>query len=818
MKNLPKLALLPLVFLLGLSCLSHGQPYEAYPIDKQLPPVARVGEQFSFQLSNDTYKSSFNEGTQITYQAYDLPDWLSFDSSSRTLSGTANSSDLGDDIEKLYFSFTLEGTDPSDKSKFNDTQQLVLSNYSSINLANNFNLLALLKNYGPTNGKSGLILSPKEIFNVTFDRTTFTSESTIVAYYGRVEQYNAPLPNWVVFDQNNLKFSGTAPVVNSDIAPQLTYSLVLIATDIEGFAGISVPFDLVIGAHELTTSIQNSLVVNVTSEGEFNYNLPMDYVYFDGDQIKSGDLGSVNLVDAPSWVKLDNTTLSGSMPLQDSSTSSNFSVAIYDKYSDVIYLNLMVESTSQLFAVSSLSNINATRGEWFEYSFLPSQFTDYSSTDVSVNYTNSTESHEWIAFKSSNLTLSGLVPDDFNSLSMDLIATSGDIKQNLDFQIIGMDSLTKQHNLTHNSTSSIASSSTSTSIQTSSRSMSTSHPSSPTTTASATTSAATSPLVNKNSSHKATAIACGVAIPLGLIALIAIVFLLFWRRRRSDKSNDKENAPNISGPDVNNPANRPNQAAGAVLADPFDDSNSSMTTNAQRLGALNAMKLDEASSTGSEASTIDEKRSSLESADFYHDHKISQSTEQLIQKPNENFFDPQNRSSSVYLDSEPANRKSWRYKLSPRKTNNGLLRDSCISSSTVSTTDFMNTIITDDRQLPKDPRKSTLGLRDSVFLDRNSPVSKAPLKSGVQFGSPKFVIPVSDEQSNLSSNYKSVTSPTSSSSDEFVPVKNGENYNWVHRPKPDRQPSGKRLVKSSNLGKVNVGQAAEVEGHVPEQI
>lgn len=790
-----------------------GKPYEAYPLDEQYPPVARVNEAFSFQISNDTFKSSVSRGSQISYSATNLPQWLSFDSSARTFSGTPDSSILKDGAETLYFDITLEGTDPTDSESLSKSYQLVVTAQSSIKVADNFNLLALLKNYGFTNGKDGLILTPNEVFNVTFDRSTFTSDQPIVAYYGQSLENNAPLPSWLTFDPNNLEFSGTAPVVNSDIAPQMSYGFVLTATDIKGFSGVSVPFHLVIGAHELTTSIQNRMIINVTSSGDFSYQLPLNYVYLDEEPIKTKDLGAIQLVGAPSWVSLSNDTLSGTMPMDHpSSNSTSFSVAVHDIYDDVIYLNFMIESTDKLFAVSSLSNLNATRGEWFQYNFLPSQFTDYSQTTVSVNYTNSTQSHGWINFDSSNMTLHGQVPDDFERLAMKLIASRGSQTQGLDFEIIGMNDRFNHTNHTSSLTSS-SSSSSSTSLPSSSTS-----PAASTTTGTALSSATVSsaaPL--KKKSNNTTAIACGVAIPLGMIALIAILLFVFCRRRKNRKeSSDNEKGPNISGPDVNNPANRPNQQAITSL-DPFRDDQSSATSSAKRLAALNAMKLDEASSSDSDVSTVDEKGNSIASEDPRHG---TRSTDNLL-KPDSEFFDPQNRSSSVYIDSEPANRKSWRYKLSSPLRNSEAGRDSCISTSTVSTVDLLNTVIKDGENINKDPRKSTLGMRDSVFCNdpsKSHSTNSLASRSATKFTPENDVLPILDEHSNTSPNYKSATSPSSSSSSDFIPVKDGQNYNWVHRAKPDRRPSNKRLVQTENQSKVDVGQAEEIEGHFPEKI
>lgn len=376
-------------------------PYEAYPIPKQIPPVARTNQQFVFQISNDTYKSNVNDLVQISYQTYDLPKWLTFNTDSRTIQGLPPSDLFNGDNQVQYFKFILEGTDESDNSKLNNTYQLVVTNKPAITLSPNFNLLALLKNSGYTNGKNGLILTPNQIFNVTFDRSNFDSSDEIVAYYGRTDQYNAPLPNWVFFDPANLKFSGSAPVVNSQIAPQTAYDLTLIATDIDGYAGIEVPFELVIGAHTLTTSIQNTLVINVTETGNISYKVPLNYVYYDDAPITTNNLGSLNLVNNPAWIRLNNDTIEGTVP-QDMIKSANgpignFSVVIYDINGDVIYLNFEVEATTKLFATSSLPNLNATRGEWFYYNFLPSQFTDFDNTNVSVKYEGDTD-HDWLNF------------------------------------------------------------------------------------------------------------------------------------------------------------------------------------------------------------------------------------------------------------------------------------------------------------------------------------------------------------------------------------------------------------------------------------
>lgn len=853
-------------FIFIFSHWAAAKPYEAYPVTKQYPPIARLDQAFSFQISNDTYKSDIDKTTQITYDAFSLPEWLSFDSNSRTFSGTVPTEfeTKLDSNSNYFFDIILQGTDDSDKSALNSTYQFVISNSTPIKLSDNFNLLAFLKNFGNTNGDNGLKLNPNQVFNVTFDRTIFQDNQSVKYVYGRTQQYNAPLPNWLFFDSNALKFSGTSPVINSHIAPEMYFDLVLIATEIEGFADVEIPFSLVIGAHQLTTTIQNTILLNVTETGQFRYELPLNYVYLDGSPINTTDLGNVELVNSPSWVSISNDdedvyTLSGTLSSNDNTSDNQFSVAVYDKYGDVIYLNLEVESTTDLFAVKSLPNINATRNEWFEYNFLPSQFTNYSKTDVSMVYTNSSQDNSWLNFKSNNLTLQGLVPKDFDFLSVGVVAKEATLAQQLNFTIMGMDSI-QNHNTTHNHTSSANHTRSSTSFSSSSSSaLHHSHRSVRTTmstvtrsvsnpSTSATNATIASTLQNKSShtsNKKTVAIACGVAIPIAVIVIALIIIFLLWTSRRQQKNNN--NGPNdnhfdekkngmtrdISRPALNNPANNPNQTL-TSLENPFDNDSKSN---------LDGIDLALAGGAGVGAAAINTDEESLSSSgsdsyysneNFVNEKMDSYDDNSNIQRPvlpadvaqtkTTSMANPfANRASSFYLDALPASKQSWRYNPDYTGEETGPVngnRESMATLNTVSTSELLSTELKADGSIPKDPRKSTFALRDSVFWGNNSgtgsnknldvPTGPAAIN--------KETLQTLRESPSTQSVPSSHASHSTSSTDDFVPVKEGETFNWVHRNLPTRKPSQKRFVKLSTQSNVDVGQVHDVEGHVAELV
>lgn len=790
--------------LVGVRC----QPFEAFPLDAQRPSIARVGKAFELQISNDTFEST-TSGVQINYEAFDLPSWLSFDSGARTFTGTPQKHDLKDGLT-TNVPITLQGTDPSDNEKLNKSYEIVLTNKKNIDVVSNFNLLALLKNYGSTNGDGGLILKPNQEFNITFDRDSFTNEDYITSYFGLSEPYNAPLPSWIVFDPNNLKFSGVAPIAHSEIAPQMTYNFALGATDINGYTSASIPFSIVVGAHELTTSIQNTLMINVSKTGSFEYKLPLDYVFLDDKKISNNDLGDIETLNAPTWVSLNNGTLTGKMPMDNGSPSKvNFSVAVHDTWHDSIYWNFEVASTHKLFATNSLPDINATRGEWFQYHFLPSQFTDIDETKVSVDFTNSSQNHDWINFKSSNLTLMGKVPDDFQHLSIALVAKENSLRQHLDFKLIGMDDTRHHRHHHHNHTKSHSHVHYRT--RTGSRAA----------TATATSSSATAALMPSKKNHSGinkAAVAAGVTVPVVVLAATALFFFLWLRRKNNNKGKDAEESPVISSPDTENPANKPNQS---LSENPFSDENS--LDHAERFGALTTLNLDRKSLSGSDISTLDEKRNSFD-ADKTVQHEFSSPSSEMLlptvppisHSHESNFFNPNDRSSSVYRDSEPALQKSWRY--SENSKTERSFRDSVRSNSTVSTTDLFNTVIKEDQPIPKNPRKSTLGLRDSVFW--GSKDSPKRVGSRVKFASQGEMLPIVDEHSH-DSNHKTnaaMTMSSSSSSDELIPMQENGKFNWVSKSKAKRSPSKKRLVQTQHESNVDVGQAEEIEGQVPEQI
>ncbi|KAH3677100.1 hypothetical protein WICMUC_001855 [Wickerhamomyces mucosus] len=684
------------IFFLLLQLLNsiNSQPYIGFPFDEQLPNIARVYEDYYFQISNETYLS---DNGDVSYSITNAPDWLSFDSSTRALVGSPSSSDVSDSV-----TFTLVGNDNSGTS-LEINQTIIVSDSTGPVPSSSYTVLSQLVNFGQTNGVDALVLAPGDIFNVTFDSKTFASDDDVIAYYGTSSD-RSPLPNWLFFDSTDLRFSGVAPAVNSEIAPGVQYSFIFIATDFEGYTGSDVDFNIIVGAHQLTTSLKDTVHINGSAGVDISYDIPLSSVYYDGEAIALENINSISIEGNPDWLILNNYTLEGTVP-NDFSTTDNsvFNVTIFDKYSDSVTLFFEIESIDSLFAVSSFISSNATRGKYFQYYFLSTDFTDYSNTNITVDFDDA----DWLEFHQSNLTINGDTPDDFEQTTISVTASDGSRSNELSFAVYGVDPISQSSSSIGSSTSSFSLSSTTKSDLASTPTTSTVVTSTSSTSYISATSSSTLSSIDSKSSHSNKGLAVGLGVGLGLLLLILLsllLFLLFFRKKTNKSNNlDEENSPKISKPILGNPANGPNARGGqspdSSLYTAGSDEKFLHIDDPHRLGALNVLKLDEKTyfEESATSSTTNVELDSDTNSSFYQDAIQAQSTDYLIPHP------------SQQEGGFP--KKSWRQTIDSK-----INRESLNSLATVSTNELLTIRLADDDEIVKDPRKSTLNFRDSVFL------------------------------------------------------------------------------------------------------
>lgn len=488
--------------LILLAPTSQASPINSYPLSIQFPPLIQYGKAYSYQLPSDTFTSSDN--TELSYNATGLPSWLAFDSTTRTFSGNAPSSPT-DSSQTSRIWFDLNAIDGSGELSVNSS--LAITSIDVATISNTSLLTSELQDSGNLSNSDTLILTPGQQFTILLSRDLFNSSATdpIIQYYAMLSSHS-PLPIWVSFDSNLFTFSGTAPAVNSDIAPSVIYSLSLLAIQISDFSSVSLDFDLQVGAHQFFTNV-TSVTETVKSGENFTYTLPLDDMTLDGSTMQ---LSSISAIDTnSSWLSTDlsSGSISGTVP--DNFETATYSLNITNTYSDSVTIDLHLsanESTNTtengtVFSESSLPAINATTGNYFSYTLPQSAFNSDSSANLSSSYEPSAP---WLTFHESNLTFNGNVPSSFSGTTITIINENDD-QDKLILTVRAVE--TPVSSSTPSSTSSSVPSSASSSAQSSNNS-------------------------SGGVSKRTIAIICGVVIPVVVILAILLLFLCCRRRKQ----------------------------------------------------------------------------------------------------------------------------------------------------------------------------------------------------------------------------------------------------------------------------------------------
>ncbi|GMM35361.1 Axl2 protein [Saccharomycopsis crataegensis] len=463
------------ILLLFLPLTSSSQLSVAWPFNSQLPFVARCDSQYSFSLASSTFNNS--SSSPVEYSLKDNPQWLSISSSEGILSGTPDSSSS----QIIQFDILANNSQSEHASlqlSINPPPQLVSSD----------SIISQLSHFGYTNGNNAIIIAPGSQFSFSFAKSqTFqknpSNGNDIVAYYG-LSANRTSLPPWIEFStsDNNLTFSGTAPTINSNIAPSIEYSFDLIASDYPGYSGVIANFAILVGAHQLSTTSISPVQLEISPDhSDFNISLPLDSILLDNQPIFRENISQILLGDtAPSWVQVNpsNAALYGDIPSNTVvETPSNFTVTVYDTYQDSVSLTVQIvsnssttnttnttttsnnnnnnnnnttttnttSSTSISTTSSSSTNIfqssnvpsvvDATRGKWFQYALPSSMFVDPTSTNITAIFTS-----DWLIYHSSNWSFTGQAPTgkNFSDINITLngyhstVSRSVIIKRDLD--------------------------------------------------------------------------------------------------------------------------------------------------------------------------------------------------------------------------------------------------------------------------------------------------------------------------------------------------------------------------------------------------
>ncbi|KAL1639808.1 polarity establishment/cellular polarization [Diplodia intermedia] len=261
----------------------------------------------------------------------------------------------------------------------------------------NIDIADSLSKAGKLAGPQSLSLQPSQQFSIQFPTDTFASSATAdLTYYATLSD-RSPLPSWVSFNPGSMVFSGT-----SSASPQ-TVDLMLVASDVIGFAGASLIFTLSVSAHQL---IFNNVeqTVNVTPGSAVSVTDFRSQLSLDGAALADSDFENATST-LPNWLSFDPKTLdvSGTAPQDVNSTS--FTITVRDKFGDVANTTVLLTRASGLLR-SAVGNLNAVIGEDAKFD-LSNVVAQQPGLQVEVDLGSAAQ---WLHFNQTSFTISGEIP------------------------------------------------------------------------------------------------------------------------------------------------------------------------------------------------------------------------------------------------------------------------------------------------------------------------------------------------------------------------------------------------------------------------
>ncbi|MGN0920701.1 MAG: putative Ig domain-containing protein [Cellvibrio sp.] len=369
------------------------------------------GELFNFTFDANTF-TDIDVGDVLSYSATlaggaVLPSWLSFNSTTRTFSGTPTNDDVGSLIIHVTAS---DGTVMSDSATFT--------------------LTVVNVNDKPTvaNGIPNQNVNQGELFNFTFDANTFTDiDVGDVLSYSATLAGGAVLPSWLSFNSTTRTFSGTP--TNDDVG-----SLIIHVTASDGTVmSDSATFTLTVVNVNDKPTVANGIPNQNVNQGElFNFT-------FDANTFTDIDVGDVLSYSAtlaggavlPSWLSFNSTTRTFSgTPTNDDVGSLIIHVTASDGtvMSDSATFTLTVVNVNDKPTVANgIPNQNVNQGELFNFTFDANTFTDIDVGDVlsySATLAGGAVLPSWLSFNSTTRTFSGTPEnDDVGAITIRVTAT-----------------------------------------------------------------------------------------------------------------------------------------------------------------------------------------------------------------------------------------------------------------------------------------------------------------------------------------------------------------------------------------------------------
>lgn len=412
--------------LILLSEASVASPGISFPINSQVPPVARVGQPFSFVFSSSTFVSA----STTTYTLSNPPQWLSIDSPARRLYGTPSGGDIGAG-QVVGVPVNLVATDATGSVTLGAT--LVVSRSPGPKL--NVPLDQQIPSFGTFSGPSTILSLPQTQFRFDLAPNTFLDPSGSPLDYYAVMADNSPIPAWISFSPSKLSFSGVTPPSESLVQPPQRFAFQVVASDVVGFAAASLRFDIVVGndvpqpstEKQRITADKTTISLNATAGEVISSKKLREGVKVNGKAATSENSVLALVDQCPPWLSVDKETWEIRGVAPETAGSISFRVVLQDKALNSLNMTIVVGVTNKAPTGSALfkegiPELTATTGEPFSFE-IGKYLVDPRGTEVSIAAHTPTT---WLRLDSTGSTIIGDVPEDTKdpSLHIPVVAKS----------------------------------------------------------------------------------------------------------------------------------------------------------------------------------------------------------------------------------------------------------------------------------------------------------------------------------------------------------------------------------------------------------
>ncbi len=367
---------------------TNDTPTVANPISDQ---SATEDALFNFQFAANTF-ADVDAGDTFSYTALGIPGWLSFDSATRTFSGTPANADVG------AVTVTVRATDLAG-AFVEDTFDIIVAN----------------TNDTPTvaNPIADQTATEDSAFSFQFVANTFIDvdggDSLTYTVSG--------VPAWLTFDAATRTFAGTP--TNADVA---SFTITLRAADLAG-AFVEDQFDVVVANANDAPTVSNPIADQSAAEDAFF-----------SFQYAANTFADVDVVDAltytasgvPTWLSFDaaTRTFSGTPANADVGIVS-VTVRATDPAGAYVedQFDIVVANTNDAPTLANpIADRGATEDAPFSFQFAANTFADVDASD-SLSY-SAAGMPAWLTFDATTRTFSGTPANaDVGTFSVTVRAT-----------------------------------------------------------------------------------------------------------------------------------------------------------------------------------------------------------------------------------------------------------------------------------------------------------------------------------------------------------------------------------------------------------